>query len=787
MDTPKTIVITAYAVNPFKGSEDGTGWNITREVANDYQVILITRKNNVPHVLEYFDKFPEQSKNIEVHGYDLPETIMNFKKKLGERGYVLYYYFWQWGVARFIKQKNFRFDIAHSLNFHSDSHPNFLWRLGKPVIHGPLGHHPRVSDSFLKFYGRNSAIKDRLYYYVKTLMRKLDPFYHKSIKKTFHLFGINSSIRQTTGIESSKFSVLPAVACEDNGLGAPPKGQFNILSVGRFHYMKGFDLAIGAFHRLLKNLSAEEAKMTKLYLIGKGEEKVRLINFAKQLGIQEKIEWVDWVERDEMKKIYQNSHLFLFPSHEGAGMVVPEAMSYGIPVVCGDNFGPGELIGETGIKVELKNPEQAIKALAMAMTKLVHQPELRAELGLKSRKRFEQHFTWRKKGDAIKAVYDKALERSIAVFHPSSELYGADRILVNALQSLPAKTKKRVYLKFEGPLHDFLKENVQNVEIIQRPDLPIIYRKLFTPRGIIKFGVDYVRFAHFFKKEHRRYQFRSAYINTLATSLLLPWLSHLKLPAYSHVHEIIEKPWVVGKITAWLALKYSSVVICVSNAVRNNLKNYVPNRINKAVVLHNGIDMIRAEAARPNEVTQFYLFGRITPNKGQWYLIEALKKLSVQTLRKAHFTLIGGTVNGQEHLLDDLKYNIENHGLSPYISIKGFTANITQHMSQAHFCLVPSMFRDPFPTTVLEALSAGRGVLATNHGGAKEMLIENENGLLIDPNDPLQFAERLDYLINHPQLIGEMGRKGYESFVQNYSKKIFSENWLTMSKKYKLI
>ena len=42
--------------------------------------------------------------------------------------------------------------------------------------------------------------------------------------------------------------------------------------------------------------------------------------------------------------IFQNGVAFLFPSHEGAGMVVTEALSFGLPVICLDNAGPGELI-----------------------------------------------------------------------------------------------------------------------------------------------------------------------------------------------------------------------------------------------------------------------------------------------------------------------------------------------------------------------------------------------------------------------------------------------------------
>ena len=56
------------------------------------------------------------------------------------------------------------------------------------------------------------------------------------------------------------------------------------------------------------------------------------------------------------------------------------------------------------------------------------------------------------------------------------------------------------------------------------------------------------------------------------------------------------------------------------------------------------------------------------------------------------------------------------------------------------FALVPSNMPDPFPTTVLEAMSIGLPVIATNNGGAKEAIIDNVTGLLIDPDSPSQLA-----------------------------------------------
>jgi hypothetical protein len=56
----KTILITAYAVNPYKGSEDGMGWNFILQAAKNQQVIAVTRINNGPHIRKYMQEHPEQ-------------------------------------------------------------------------------------------------------------------------------------------------------------------------------------------------------------------------------------------------------------------------------------------------------------------------------------------------------------------------------------------------------------------------------------------------------------------------------------------------------------------------------------------------------------------------------------------------------------------------------------------------------------------------------------------------------------------------------------------------------
>jgi len=552
----KTVLITAYAVNPFKGSEDGTGWNISREIAKKNKVILITRKNNIPHLDRYKEICDNQDMvNLEYHGFDLPKWVLNLKKRSGERGYVLYFYFWQIFVALFIKKQQFKFDIAHALNFHSDSQPNFLWMLGKPTFWGPVGHHPKVPKEFLlRTYGFKSYLKDRIYYLVKWSMRNLDPFYYLAVRNSEMIFGINSSVKKKMGVSEKKFKILPAVASPTLPYVWKPNRCFKVLMVGRMHYMKGFDIAIRSFAKFYHDLKYVQQQAVKLTLLGEGTEMKRLKRIAEDCNISHKIEWIDKVDHTAMTDVYKSASVFLFPSHEGAGMVVPEAMSHGLPVICFDNAGPGELLGNAGIKISYSSYSKAVSNFSKALNYCYTRKASIEHIGEVARARHEQLFTWKSKAKIIMDAYEQinpAAEKNkvIAVFHPSSELYGADRIMVNAIKAIPESITKVVYLKSDGPLVDFLKSEVKNLKVIIKQDMPIIYRKIFRPTGIIRFAFNWIKFHGYLKREHRKYQFVSAYVNTLSTSFILPILKRKKIMNYIHVHEIIEDPRAIGKIT----------------------------------------------------------------------------------------------------------------------------------------------------------------------------------------------------------------------------------------------
>ena len=404
----KTILASVYAVNPYKGSEDGTGWNLVLQIARFNKVIAITRENNRPFIEKYMaaNTVPG-AENIHFEYYDLPYWARFWKK--GSRGALLYYYLWQWFMPRFIRKQKLQFDIVHNLNFHNDWTPSFLWKFRKPFVWGPVGHHPQVPKRFIApVYGIKKWLADSLRWKAKEFFWNIDPFLRITKNKADRILAINTDVDKMLHPKEGKLVLMPAVATNDMKEATVADNSFNIISIGRFIALKGFDVTIHSFALFLQRLTIEQKTRTKLILVGNGPELPFLKSLIKELDIEANVEIVLWIEREELKKLYAASKVFFFPSHEGAGMVVPEALSCGLPVLCFDNAGPGEFIdADSGIKVPYLSYQESAVLFADALEKMFKDKLLWTRLSEGARQQFEQVFQWNSKGETLKLIYEQ--------------------------------------------------------------------------------------------------------------------------------------------------------------------------------------------------------------------------------------------------------------------------------------------------------------------------------------------------------------------------------------------
>lgn len=402
----KTILASAYAINPFKGSEDGMGWNFVMQIARFNKVIAITRENNRPHIEKYISENPNSLyANVQFLYFDLPYWMRFWKK--GGRGAMLYYLMWQRGIVSFIKKQNLIFDIVHNLNFHNDWTPSFLWKLGKPFVWGPVGHHPLIPSQYLQAYSLKYRIKDQLTWALKQFFWKVSPSLRMTINKADHIMCMNFGVVKTLGIQS-KYSVSPSVATQDMGWSEFQgiQDRFTLISAGRFVPLKGFDLTIEAFADFFHKLPATDQSKSELLLIGSGPEEALLKRLAEKLNVSRQIKFINWMERDQLMSKFSSASVFLFPSHEGAGMVVAEALSFGLPVICLNNEGPGQFINsECGFAIPHGDYQSTVVKISESIEMLFNNSEQRNKMRYAARKRFEAVFDWDRRGEQLEKIY----------------------------------------------------------------------------------------------------------------------------------------------------------------------------------------------------------------------------------------------------------------------------------------------------------------------------------------------------------------------------------------------
>lgn len=137
-----------------------------------------------------------------------------------------------------------------------------------------------------------------------------------------------------------------------------------ILSVGTLQPRKNFARLIEAFARI-----APKYPGLKLIIVGKkGWMYDEILRAPKRYGIEEKIEFLEYVTESELPSLYRNAQVFALPSlYEGFGLPVLEAMYYGCPIVVSRTSSLPEIAGEAGIYVNPEDVENISDGLVQAL------------------------------------------------------------------------------------------------------------------------------------------------------------------------------------------------------------------------------------------------------------------------------------------------------------------------------------------------------------------------------------------------------------------------------------
>ncbi len=217
----------------------------------------------------------------------------------------------------------------------------------------------------------------------------------------------------------------------------------------------------------------------------------------------------------------------------------------------------------------------------------------------------------------------------------------------------------------------------------------------------------------------------------------------------------------------WLKRRYNAImtsgerVIAISEFIGGHARRYYGVPVERIRVIHRGVDLQRfdpthvsaerviklaAEWRMPDGVPVVMLPGRLTRWKGQAVLIEAIAKLGRQDLR----CVLVGSDQGRVGYRAELEKLIERLGLAGVVRI----VDHCDDMPAAYMLtdLVVSASTDPeaFGRVIAEGQAMGRPVIATDHGGAREIIEPGVTGWLTPPGDAVALAERIGTALAMP-------------------------------------
>lgn len=354
--------------------------------------------------------------------------------------------------------------------------------------------------------------------------------------------------------------------------------------------------------------------------------------------------------------------------------------------------------------------------------------------------------------------------KTLLVVHPSDEMYGADRVLLEVLGACPPGIRRVCWLPtdVDYPQHALCSalEDL-GVEVVHRP-LPVLRRAYMRPTCLPQMVWRFLTAT----QALLRLRPTAVYLNTTATLPLIVSARLARAELLTHVHEAWQN---AERKVLGPALALSPRILVVSEATRRAL----PARLGRrAEVVYNGFPESGPVIAPPSDgPVRLLLASRWNTWKGHRELLAAWAHLRRRDVR---LVVLGGPPASGETV--DVPGIVSMLPNADSVEIVGEVSDVTSYIRSCHGVLVPSAQPDPLPTIALEAASHGRGVIASDVGGLPEIIDDGKTGRLLPAHDLGAWVKALEHVDRG--MLARWGTDARQRYEQVFNGKQFT---LTMT------
>jgi glycosyltransferase involved in cell wall biosynthesis len=405
------VLVSAFACGPNWGSEVGMGWNWITNLSQYSQLHVIAEKGFKEDIdkgiselsLKYPPKF---------YYLDIGEKGRRLFWKQGSL--LFYYYYNKWQKAAYTLSKKILNDnqiqIIHQLNLIGFREPGYLWKYADkcPVLWGPVGGINQIPLNFIFYFN----FKNILFYLGKNAIHSIQlafsPRVVKALKNAKFVIaessGTKEILKKKFGVQAMK---IHETACYSVNLEFKEKNNklIELIWIGKIQGTKALPIALRALSKV------KEKEKFHLTIIGDGPDEKFCKRLVHRLDISNLCTFLGKIpNKDVIEKIKGSDLLFFTSLKEGTATVVIESLSFGIPVLCHDTCGFGDIVSsDNGIKIPLNSYKESVMGFAAKLSEIALDKSVLAKLS-KGALKVSKNFNWESNAKKMFDLYINAIK-----------------------------------------------------------------------------------------------------------------------------------------------------------------------------------------------------------------------------------------------------------------------------------------------------------------------------------------------------------------------------------------